>query len=95
MGLRQGMLSSLDPSKGGSRSLTLCLGHFKEKFSSMNIQPMSKQKFVRSEPASCVAGRGAPTAPGTLGCRFFPKTKSNSACPPAPLGCLSFTLPSA
>lgn len=62
MGPLRRMLSSLGPSKGGSRSLTLCLGHFKEKFSSMNIQPMSKHKFVRSEPASCVAGSGAPTA---------------------------------
>lgn len=88
MGLRRGMVSSLGPSKGGSRSLTLCLGHFKEKFSSMNIQPMSKQKFARSELASCVAGRGAPTALDAPGCRFlFRVSQTLTALQPRWLAC--------
>lgn len=31
---------------GGASSPTLCLGHFKVKFSSMNVQPVSKEKFL-------------------------------------------------
>lgn len=31
---------------GGACSPTLCLGHFKVKFSSMNVQPVSKEKFL-------------------------------------------------
>lgn len=30
----------------GACSPTLCLGHFKVKFSSMNVQPVSKEKFL-------------------------------------------------
>lgn len=30
---------------GSYWSPTLCLGHFKEKFSSTNMQPMTKEKF--------------------------------------------------
>lgn len=38
-------LSSQNPSREGLWSPTLCLGHFKEKFSSMNMQPVTKEKF--------------------------------------------------
>lgn len=86
MGLRRGMLSSLDPPRGARGHSPFMFGAFQKKSSLMNIQPMSKQKFVRSEPASVWPG-GAATPPGApLCCRFFSKTKSNSACPPAPLG---------
>lgn len=35
-----------EPFLRGACSPTLCLGHFKVKFSSMNVQPVSKEKFL-------------------------------------------------
>lgn len=61
-----GRLSSRGPSGEGSRSPTLCLGHFKEKFSSTKTQPASKETFERSgrRRVRPGGGRAAPEAAG-------------------------------
>lgn len=44
---------------------TLCLGHFKEKFSSMKMQPVAKESFSWLGPSQVISGarRGGPSAP--------------------------------
>lgn len=71
------------PSREGSWSPTLCLGHFKEKFSSMSMQPATKEKcawldWLLASPQGARRG-GGPSAPETRGYRASSSQKGKWA----------------
>lgn len=59
--LVKGPLSSQNPHLRDSGAPTLCLGHFKEKFSSMNTQPVAREVWVVR--VLLVFGQGTPCQP--------------------------------
>lgn len=64
----------------GACSPTLCLGHFKVKFSSTNVQPVSKEKFLWR----CRVGLAASVVLSTQGCRPSASTLIISTPPYTP-----------
>lgn len=82
------------PLQGGLAVTHLMFGAFQRKVL-FNEYTTYEQTEVRAVRIGVVCGReGGAHRPGRPRLQVFFQSKSNSACPPAPLACLSFTLSS-